>query len=261
MTLSGLAFSAASFFHYWLKKEDKYSLQSPFVFSVYEGLIKFLESRPKGDPEIENFRNSLLENSSEITVEDLGAGSKKVPYSRRQIRKITRYSTSSPKYCQLYQYFCQLTRGENVLELGTCTGVSTRYLSKATKGKLWTLEGSKEIQQVAQRSPLPVNTEFVLGNITTTLPELLKGIDPLDFVLIDANHTYEGTINSFIQCQNKIHPRGIIAIGDIHWSSEMSRAWQEIKANPKVRLTIDFFECGILFFDYPGPKTDLILAI
>lgn len=256
-----LIFPALSYFSYWLKKEDLYSQQSPFLFSVYGGLIKFLQTCPKGDPDIEKFRNSLLEDSTEILVEDFGAGSKKVPDPRREIRKITRHSTSSPKFSLLYQYFCQLTPAEQVLELGTCMGISTRYISKATKGKLWTLEGSKEIQQVAKRYPTPEKTEFVLGNITDTLSEVLERINQLDFVLIDANHTYEGTLNSFFQCLTKVHPKSIVAIGDIHWSADMETAWEEIKANPKVRLTLDFFECGILFFDYPGPKTNLILEV
>ena len=35
---------------------------------------------------------------------------------------------------------------------------------------------------------------------------------------------------------------------DIHWSLEMEEAWEEIKAHPKVRLTIDSFFWGIVFF-------------
>lgn len=254
-------FSIRAFLSYWLNKEDRYSQQSAFVFQLYSDLVRFLKENKKGNPDIEELRQILLNDQTQIEVRDLGAGSKKVPKSSRQIAKITRYSTSGIKFAQLYQYFCGLTPAENVLELGTCVGISTRYLSKGTKGKLFTFEGSAEIQKVALRKPVPFHTEFILGPIDQKLPEVLENIPTVDFALIDANHTYLATIQTFNTLLPKIHTRSIIAIGDIHWTPEMQKAWNEIKGNPKVKLSLDFFECGILFFDFPGEKTDLILDI
>lgn len=254
-------FVARAYFGYWLTKEDRFSQQSPFVFDIYSRLIQFLKGNKTGNLEIEMFRNSLLKDYTKIEVLDLGAGSKKVPLSVRQVAEITRFSTSGIKFCQLYQFFCRLTPAEQVIELGTCVGISTRYLSESTKGILYTLEGSSEIQKVATRNPRPDHTEFILGPIQETLPALLSQIPKVDFVLIDANHTYEGTIFSFNSILKKAHPKTIIAIGDIHWTHEMELAWEEIKTNPNVKLTFDFFECGLVFFEYPGEKMDLILNI
>lgn len=254
-------FSLLAFLNYWLSKEDRYSQQSTFVFQRYSNLISFLKNHKKGDPEIEKFRQNLLKDQTRIRVQDLGAGSKKVPQAFRPIAKITRYSTSGIKFAQLYQYFCSLTPAETVLEFGTCVGISTRYLSKSTTGTLYTFEGSEEIQKVAQGNTAPLRTEFVLGPIHQTLPEVLEKIPSVDFALIDANHTYTGTIQTFNALLPKVHAGSIIAIGDIHWTPEMQKAWGEIKAHPKVKLTFDFFECGILFFDFPGEKSDLILDI
>ena len=89
----------------------------------------------------------------------------------------------------------------------------------------------------------------------------MENIPAVDFALIDANHTYQGTIRTFNTLLQKVHSGSIIAIGDIHWSREMHLAWDEIKAHPKVKLSMDFYEAGILFFDFPGEKTDLILDI
>ncbi|MFN4000082.1 class I SAM-dependent methyltransferase [Algoriphagus sp.] len=184
-----------------------------------------------------------------------------MPESVRKVSDITRFSTSGIKFANLYRYFCSLTPAENVIELGTCVGISTRYLSTKTIGQLYTLEGSSELQMVAMREPKPSNTEFVLGQINTTLPQILDQIQKLDFALIDANHTYEGTIFAFNTLLRTTHSKTIFAIGDIHWSLEMEKAWSEIKLHPEVKLTFDFYECGIVFFDYTGEKTDLILDI
>lgn len=254
-------FTAQAFLNYWLKKEDRFSQQSPYILKIYSSLLQFLESNKKGDSEIEGFRKALLKDKSSIRVLDLGAGSKKVPSPIRQIAEITRYSTSGIKFSQLYQFFCSLTPAHHVIELGTCVGIATRYLNLMTKGRLYTFEGSSEIQFVAKREPKPNRAEFILGQIKETLPIHLNQIPEVDFALIDANHTYEGTIFAFNALLPKSHSKTIIAIGDIHWTVEMEKAWNEIKSNPRVKLTLDFYECGVVFFDFPGEKNDLILDI
>lgn len=249
------------FLNYWLRKEDLYSQQSTFVFSVYSKLTRYLKSTTEFNSDIEDFRKQLLRDKRSFAIQDFGAGSKKVNDQFRTVSKVTRYSTSSAKFATLYQYFCQLTPAEYVLELGTCVGITTRYLSKVTERNLWTIEGSEALWQIAQANPRPEKTEFVLGEISKKLPPIIRQIPKLDFALIDANHTYHGTMTSFNTCLEKIHPKSIMIIGDIHWSKEMERAWKAIKEDPTVKLTFDFFECGVLFFDYSGPKTHLILDI
>lgn len=254
-------FAAKAYLNYWLKKEDQFSQQSPYIFDIYGRLITFLDKKKKGNPEIEAFRNHLLNDKSKIEVLDLGAGSKKVPRPHRQVADITRFSTSGIKFCQLYQFFCDLTPSVHVIELGTCVGISTRYLNSQTKGKLFTFEGSSEIQKLAMSEPEPDRTAFILGKINETLPLVLEQIPKVDFALIDANHTHDGTMFAFNSLLCKAHPGTILAIGDIHWTAGMELAWEEIKAHPNVKLTMDFYECGIVFFEYPGKKMDLILDI
>ena len=259
--MNGKLGPALSFFIHWLHKEDHYSQQSPFVFSIYSGLIDYLKSASLLNSDIEKFRELLLSSTESVYVTDLGAGSKKVNQHKREIRKVTKYSTSTPKFCTIYQYFCQLTPAAHVIELGTCLGISTRYLSKVTKGNLWTIEGAEELWRVSQQDPKPTNTEFVLGDISQVLPKILEDLPKVDFALIDGNHTLNGTLDSFELLLSKCHLKSILVIGDIHWSNEMEQAWQTIKNHPKILLTMDFYECGIVFLDYSGEKKHLILDI
>lgn len=231
------------------------------MFDTYCRLLQFLKKNRQGNQAIESFRRSLLTDRTLLKVHDLGAGSKKVPQARRSVADITRYSTSGPKFAQLYQFFASLTPAQTILEFGTCVGISTRYLSDITRGKLVTFEGSPEIQKIAKTDPLPARTEFILGPIEHELPTILQSITTVDFALIDANHTYAGTINTFRTLLPKVCAGTIVAIGDIHWSPDMEQAWEEIKAHPSVQLTLDFFECGIIFFHFPGRKSHLILDI
>lgn len=252
-------FSFLKYLSYWLTKEDKYSLQSPLLYNQYKELFKFIEERKNSDLEIEGFRNQLLQTEKSIPILDLGAGSKKVNTPIRKLAKITEYSTSSRKYAQLLQYFCSQTAGGIVIELGTCVGITTRYLNKVTKSQLLTFEASEELIQVAKGDYKLPKVKFVVGDINFTLPEELKKISKVDFAFIDANHTYEGTMKSFKELISKINAESIIAIGDIHWSKGMEKAWNEIKNIPSVKLSLDFYEIGILLFQFPGEKTNLIL--
>jgi hypothetical protein len=39
----------------------------------------------------------------------------------------------------------------------------------------------------------------------------------------------------------------------------MQSAWNEIIEFPEVRLSLDFYEVGILFFEFPGDKEHWVL--
>ncbi|NVK51201.1 MAG: class I SAM-dependent methyltransferase [Cyclobacteriaceae bacterium] len=252
-------FPALGYLYYWLLKEDQYSLQGPFLSNLYQDLKSFLKYSEKEDLDIESFRKKLLQNHSIIPVEDFGAGSKKVPEKNRKISDITRYSTSGRKFAQLYQFFASKTPARLLIELGTCMGISTRYLSQVTLGKLATFEGSYSIQEAAKTDFSAENTEFILGKIQDTLPIFLKKNPIVDFALIDATHTYDDTLNYFEILLPHLHSKSIVIIADIYWSKEMNQAWKSIIRRPEVRLSLDFYECGILFFDFPGEKTHRIL--
>lgn len=245
---------------YWLVQEDKYAVQSPSVFKIYTGLLSYLTKNKLSDLDLEGIRNSLLRDDSKLEIEDFGAGSKKLQSNLRKTASITKYSTSSRKYSKLYQYFCQLTPSEVVLELGTCVGINSRYLSRACpKGKLYTFEGSASLFFKAQEHQVEPNANYILGNLDTTLTELLKDTKKVDFALIDATHTYLGTKSYFESILPYLSESSILAIADIHWSKEMETIWQEIKKHPRVRLNLDFYECGIIFFDKTMPKESYVL--
>ncbi|MDR7129163.1 putative O-methyltransferase YrrM [Algoriphagus sp. 4150] len=248
-----------SYLAYWLNKEDKYSLQSPLLFSTYQDLFSYIKGRKSMDLDIEIYRKLLLSSDELIEVDDYGAGSKSVNTAKRKVADITKFSTSNRKFAQLYQFFCSLTPAYTVLELGTCMGIGSRYLSRVTQGNLYTFEGSKEIAKVAKPSQGFENLSLIVGELSKTLPSTLDTLQKVDFALIDATHTYEGTLSYFEQVLQKTHTKSIIAIGDIHWSREMERAWKEIRSNPLVKLSLDFYECGIALLDYPGEKTGYVL--
>jgi predicted O-methyltransferase YrrM len=260
--LSKYFFPIYAYFIYWLKKEDRYSLQAPFIASLYQGLKTFLKDPSKQYPHLENVRQQLLNDPEILEIEDYGEGSKKLKKQKfRKTSAITKHSTTSQKFSKIYQFFCSLTPALHVLELGTCVGINTLYLDKVVKGDLFTFEGAKALWLKAQQYRKSKNTTYILGDIREKLPLHLEKHPIVDFALIDATHNYQGTTTYFNMLLPYLHEESIIIIADIHWSKEMELAWKEIKKHQSVSLSLDLYECGVLFFKNGLAKSHYILSI
>lgn len=230
--------------------------------TLYQNLLDYVRKNNSGDAAIESWRKTLLKDNEILHIEDFGAGSKKLKKETlRSTKAVTLYSTSNKKFSLLYQFFCMQSPSNNVIELGTCVGLNSLYLSKVTKSKLYTFEGSKGLIKKAKEGPGSDDIAYVEGNIGETLPEVLRQIGHIDFILLDANHTYEGTRSYFNLILPYLHEQSVVAIGDIHWSREMEKAWEEIIQFTDVSLSLDFFECGILFFRKGLSKNHYTLTI
>ncbi|QDH79592.1 class I SAM-dependent methyltransferase [Echinicola soli] len=239
-----------AYIRYFLSKVDRHSLQAPFAYQVYEGLKEF--AKTQRSPTLESKRKKLLSTLTKITIQDHGTGSLYIKNPVRKISSITRHSSSKPKFSLLYQYFCSLTQARVVVELGTCVGLTTSYLAQSTKGEVNTFEGAEELAQVAKTTFSGyTNIHLIAGRIQETLPVFLQGISSVDFVLIDAHHNYPATIQFWETLLPFLKKDSIVAVGDIHRSKEMEKAWKELKTHSAVTMSMDFYECGILFFT-PG---------
>lgn len=148
---------------------------------------------------------------------------------------------------------------KNILELGTCLGVTTLYLSfSRPSAQIYTIEGCPNIARIAQqnfKNAKASNIKSIVGNINTQLPKVLSSIDELGMVFFDANHTKEATLNYFYQCLEKVNNNTIFIFDDIYWSEEMTQAWQEIYNNQAVTYSIDLFSMGIVFFNKEWKKS------
>ena len=92
------------------------------------------------------------------------------------------------------------------------------------------------------------NIQVVVGNFDNTLPEITASLPQVDLAFIDGNHRCQPTIKYFRELLKKSSASSVLIFDDIHWSSGMEKAWNEIKADPSVMLTIDLFVMGLVFF-------------
>jgi predicted O-methyltransferase YrrM len=253
----GSPFQLRSYLNYWLDSVDQHSLHSPFLFDFYVNVVRG-QSIP--NKVAEDLRQRLLNDHRTIVVEDLGTRSKM--NNVRKISAIASSSLSDPKFSSLYSRIIRHYAHMNIVELGTSLGVNTVYLAEKKDTKVSTFEGAPAVAALAEITfefSRAKNVRLIQGNINSTLPDFLQGLRKLDFVFIDANHTFEATVRYFEQCVGKAHEKTVIVIDDIHLSAAMEKAWKHAKLHPLVHTSCDLYRCGILFFDPSLNKQHVIL--
>ena len=246
------------------KAKTRHGVHSPFVYRLIDEVIYDFEPK-KVYIEIEALRKQLLNDNRTINVIDLGAGSKVNNDQTKKISDIARNALKPPRLAQLlYRLAADLKPG-NIIELGTCLGITTIYLQKAVpEAKVYTLEGSPETAAVALEIFADANVasiKEITGNFDDTLPGVINELDQLDFVFVDGNHQKKATLQYFEWCLPKVHENTLLIFDDIYWSEGMKQAWGEIKANPKVTVTVDLFWIGLVFFKPGRAKEDFSIKI
>jgi len=234
---------------YW-QAETKYTVRSPFVFSLIENTIE--DNRIYYDfGALERLRMMLSSDTTEIEVTDLGAGSKVNNNPSRSIASIAKSAVSPQWQCEFLFRLVHHLQPKNRLELGSSLGLSTLYQYIPLRdAPLYTLEGCPNIAKIAALNYKKLkakNIQLFVGDFKETLPSVLNKIEQLDYAFIDGNHQKAPTLSYFEQCLAYSHKHTVFVFDDIHWSSEMEAAWEEIKKHPKVTLSIDFFYMGLVF--------------
>lgn len=228
-----------------------HGVHSPFLFDFVTEVLCDKNKKDNQLKAIKSIRQSLLKNKETIFVEDKGAGSSKIMGAQRQISAIARHSSTSLKYGRLLYRIVSHYQPSTIIELGSCLGTGTLYLASGNeKSKVYTIEGSKTLHEMAQRSYKHAGLSNIyahLGIFDDVLPSILKENRTFDLVYIDGNHTKEATFRYFHMLLPHVNSHSIIIFDDIRWSEEMEMAWFEICKHENVKLSVDLFNLGIVF--------------
>ena len=224
-----------------------HGVHSPFVFDF---IRMVLLAKKKELPAVESVRKQLLRDKTVLHIEDKGAGSGVLTRNSRMVMDIARSSLKPKRYAALLNKIVTYYNCNTVIELGTSFGITTSYIASSDV-KVHTLEGSDAIAFIAENNFRTLHLEnisLIRGNFDDTLKPLLEKIRHYDLAFVDGNHRKTPTINYFKTLLQHSTDTSILIFDDIHWSEEMESAWEEIKNDPSVSLTIDLFFIGIVFF-------------
>jgi predicted O-methyltransferase YrrM len=230
-------------------------VHSPFVFNL---VTKCLYDR-KNYPEYKQltaYRKSLLANHHTIEVTDFGAGSRVFTSNTRTISKIAKTAGISAKRAELLFRITRYFQPTTILEIGTSLGLATSALALGNpKAKITTLEGCPNTLATVngnfQNSKFQIpnsNVEFVNTEFYSYLKNFQLPTSNFQLIYFDGNHTQEATLDYFDLLLPTITNDTVWIFDDIHWSVDMEAAWEAIKNHPKVTVTIDTFQWGLVFF-------------
>lgn len=242
------------YFNFLLRASNPkgHGIHSPFVFDF---LTKVLQDNTSfREYAVWNrWRQSLLSNHDLLPVNEIGAGSRAGSFSTRTVSSLTKIAAKTPRTAKFFFRIARYYNPSTILELGTSLGLSTGFFSLACPtSSIYTIEGVDAIADRAKRHFAEWNCENVVveqGNLDTCLQGLLNTIPSPDLVFMDGNHRQDATLRYFTQLLPYLSATSMIIVDDIHWSTGMEKAWSVIKTHDRVRLTIDFFQFGVVLFN------------
>ena len=239
-------------------------MHSTFVFNLVTKCFYDKKKYPEYSI-LKNYRNSLLQSKSTIDVSDFGAGSRVFKSNTRAINQIARNAGISKKRAELLFRITNYFQPESILEIGTSLGLATSALSLGNiKSKITTIEGCPNTFNVAQKQ----FEEFGFNNITSINSEFSSYLKNYQLAIInyqliyfDGNHSKEATLNYFELLLPTVTNETVWIFYDIHWLPAMEVAWEVIKKHPKVTVTIDTFQLGLVFFRCEQPKEHFVIRV
>ncbi|CAD0003031.1 O-methyltransferase [Flavobacterium chungangense] len=251
-----------SYLKFLWNSKNEHGVHSPFVFSLLTKCFYDKKSKPEYST-LNNYRKSFLENKNFINVTDFGAGSKVFKSNKRQISKIAKTAGISKKRAELLFRVTNYFEPKNILEIGTSLGLATSALALGNpKAKVITLEGcpqtANQCQLQLQRFNFN-NVENVISEFELYLNNLKSETLNFELIYFDGNHSEKATLAYFELLLPTIDNDSVWIFDDIHWSSEMEEAWEIIKKHPKVKVTIDTFQWGFVFFRREQEKEHFII--
>lgn len=257
-------FQIKSYLKFLWYSKNEHAVHSPFVFTLITKCFYDKKSKPEYAI-LNNYRKTLLANTNTIDVTDFGAGSKVFKSNNRAIAQIAKTAGITSKRAELLFRITHYFKPNEVLEIGTSLGLAAASLALGNpKGKITTIEGCPETAKIAQNQ----FQNFQLSNITSEVTEFENYLDHLkkenssfNLVYFDGNHSKKATLTYFEKLLPTITNETVWIFDDIHWSADMEEAWESIKKHPKVSVTIDTFQWGLVFFRREQPKEHFVIRV
>jgi predicted O-methyltransferase YrrM len=238
-------FSGLSALRYLWRGQSNLYIHSPFVF---EFCNQVRDAPPS--PAALKVRDFFQHKSRESVAMEWDHPSGKRIHTSRRI--LIQRSSLPPAYGFLLNNLVRHYGVKRILELGTHLGVGTSYLCAGNQlDRCISLEGSAVLTEQARNHFLQQglqSVEVVTGLFHETLPGVISEQKPFDLIFFDGHHDGEATWQYFLQCLASSHPKTVFVFDDIYWSRDMQAAWKKIVHHEAVRLSIDLYRLGIVFF-------------
>ncbi|MDR1980939.1 MAG: SAM-dependent methyltransferase [Tannerellaceae bacterium] len=216
-----------------------YGVHSPFV---YDFITKVVEER-----------------SPYYCFHDIELIRKRL-FGDKTVAQVVRKKAIDPKRGALLFRTAHYFKARNIVQIGSCMGLSTLYLTSYAAGlRCVSLESvpsyasiSRWVYDEAARTPVDLR----VGDCKALLPDVLIDLARLDLVYVHPLFEQHDMDWLFNACLKHVHTGTICIFDGIKATGAMRRFWKTVCAHPDVTVTIDLYSMGIVFFDKKLHKRD-----
>lgn len=224
--------SLYNYFIYKFKSTNEHGVHSPFVFDLVTNVV-YNNKDYYCYKTIEAQRKILLDSTAVAGSLRVGELAKKM---------------LDEKYSKLLFRLVNYFQPNSIVLITDELGIDTAYVASVSERlKVFSFQGDKELQKITASNlkQLKLKNVTSLEEPSIGLPNMLKQLDILDFVVIHQK-TKEEVLSVFYQCLENANKSTVFVISNVGLP-EISGAWEEIKNNNQVTVTIDLFYMGIVF--------------
>ena len=237
-----------------------HGIHSPFLYEFVRKVLTS-EKKPGIEKSIEKIRKKVKKDNTIVSEIEFGAGSGYKTKGQKSVRQIAKNSAIPRKYGRMLFRLTSHFGPKNVIELGTSLGFSAMYLASGNPAaNVITVEGNPDCASLADSliRQAGIKNVSVINNEFRSVLEDFKIQHPL-LVFFDGDHTKEATLEYFLYFLNHQDENTIMVFDDIHWSKGMEEAWTIIRKHEQVKVTVDLFRMGIVFFKKTLSKQHFVI--
>jgi len=235
-----------AYIQFFFQSLHLHGIHSPFVYQLEQQCLKAKQPY-EAYKAIAAYRQTLKQDSQVLEIQDFGAGSRVAKTNKRAVKDLLKQSASTKKRSALLYRLAHYFKACHILELGTNLGVGTQALAQYPQAQITSMEGCPHLFQYASSQLKALaHVRLIHSNFTAGLAQLAH--QKWDLIFMDGHHEKDATLEYFETLLPQTHEGSVIIVDDINWSEGMQKAWEAIKAHPKVRITVDTFFWGLVFF-------------
>ena len=251
-----------SYLKFLRTSKNQHGVHSPFVYDLVTKC--FYDKQLDTSYELlKQFRKHVKKNSGKkITVTDFGSGSRRFKSNHRSVKNIVKWAGIKPKRARLLNRLVRYLHAETILELGTSVGLATAALAAGNENStITTVEGCPKTLAIAEANFDHFNFENINCVNSPFEGYLNTATQAYDMVFLDGHHNEKATLKYFNRLIGLTHNDSVIIIDDIYLNKGMTRAWETIKMHDLVRVTIDTYKWGFVFFRKEQAKEHFTIRV
>lgn len=251
-------FRIKTFVQYLLKSTNHHGVHSPFVYAF---VTQCLYAKTSQDilNLLRNLRKPILQSQKSLDMLDKGEGSQQFKTNCRKVNAIGKNAGMGWHQSKLIHRIISYFNIKQTLELGTSVGLGSLAMAvNQPHTHIDTVEACPHTSNFA-KDYFEHNNLTHIQVYTSDFQLFLNQLPQdktYDLIYLDGHHQKEATLQYFEQLKTHIHDNSLIILDDIYWSKGMQKAWDIICKDDKVKVSIDLYFWGILFFKPELSKQD-----